>query len=601
MLLPQKTLDYYNRELSYLRKYGVAFARRFPKIARRLGLAEGISEDPHVERLVESFAFLTARIHQKIDEDMPELNNAMMEILAPQFMRQVPSVSLIQFQPEPATSGITGVLSVPRHSFLTSKPVGDVRCRFRTVYPVEILPIDLCEASLKQDPYDRNFILTLRFITWPGAKFQAQSIRLYLHGTPVITHSLYELLLSQVDEWQCYVDQQPVATTADNIQAIGFEEADCLCADDMAISPVHHLLRDYFSLIERFLFVELPLPKWELLSGEFHYRFRLKDCHTLRRLERNCDKVNVETFRMNCSPIVNLFPHQAEPLTLSDSESEYLIQPDARRPLSMEVYNIRSVEVFQRSKEKEHNSSIKVKALFGIEHHEERGIPSLYWQTTQRASMLPNDQGINTFIGFADLRGKRHIPTVDVVMLKIMCTNRDLPQKLSNGNSEGDFDAEFALPGVKVIGLIRPRPPLRPQLDAAQNWRMVAQLNLNQMLLSQDESAQRLRETLELYNLQNDMAVSRLIALLSRITINPISVRLDPADPYSFAKGLEVTLTFQSQAEEFVDFYLFCCVLERFIALYAPINSFTQVVTCLSGVTHSVKRWPRRCGRRVWL
>uniref|UniRef100_A0A3B0M4D9 Uncharacterized protein n=1 Tax=Arsenophonus endosymbiont of Trialeurodes vaporariorum TaxID=235567 RepID=A0A3B0M4D9_9GAMM len=232
------------------------------------------------------------------------------------------------------------------------------------------------------------------------------------------------------------------------------------------------------------------------MSGEFHYRFRLKDCRTLRRLERNCDKVNVETFRMNCSSIVNLFPHQAEPMTLSDSENEYLIQPDARRPLSMEVYNIRSVEVFQRSKEQEYNSSIKVKALFGIEHHEERGIPSLYWQTTQRASMLSNDQGINTFIGFADLRGKRHTPAVDVVMLKIMCTNRDMPQKLSNGNLEGDFDAEFALPGVKVIGLIRPLPPLRLQLDAAQNWRMVAQLNLNHMLLSQDESAQRLRKTL---------------------------------------------------------------------------------------------------------
>ncbi|SPP32137.1 hypothetical protein ARAF_2030 [Arsenophonus endosymbiont of Aleurodicus floccissimus] len=97
------------------------------------------------------------------------------------------------------------------------------------------------------------------------------------------------------------------------------------------------------------------------------------------------------------------------------------------------------------------------------------------------------------------------------------------------------------------------------------------------------------------------MAVSRLIGLLSRITINPISVRLDPADPYSFAKGLEVTLTFRSQAEEFVDFYLFCFALERFIALYAPINGFTQIVTCLSGVTHSLKRLPRRYGRIVWL
>ncbi|EAN0332952.1 type VI secretion system baseplate subunit TssF [Salmonella enterica] len=601
MLLPQKILTYYNRELSYLRQYGTAFARRFPKISRRLGLAEGVSEDPHVERLVESFAFLTARIHQQIDEDMPELNNAIMEALAPQFIRQVPSVSMVQFQPSPDISGMTGTLFVPRHTCLISHAVGDVACRFRTAYPVDILPMDLYGASLAPDPFDRDFILTLRFATWPGAQFQAQTVRLYLNGAPTITHSLYELLLSQVSKWECYSGEHCLDVTANEIQAVGFAAQECLCADDMAINPIHHLFRDYFSLVEKFLFLELPLPTEKTIPPTFEYRFRLKDCSALRRIERICDKVNMDTFRLNCTPVVNLFPHQAEPLVLSETEHEYLVQPDVRRPYGMEVYRVNSVEFFDRDQIDGRNNSVVVRPLLGIEHCEPEGESSIYWQATQKASLYPNDRGMNMFIGFADLRGERATPAADVVKLNVMCTNRDIPQQLNNGHPEGDFDAECALPGVKVIGLIRPRPPLRPQQDCSQGWRMATQLNLNHMLLGGDVGAQRLRETLELYNLQNDATVSRLIALLRHIDIAPLCARLELADPYSLARGLEVVLTFQAQAEEYVDFYLFCSVLERFIALYAPVNSFTQVVTCLEGGNHSKRRWPRRSGRLVWL
>lgn len=601
MLLPQKVLAYYNRELSYLRQYGAAFACRFPKIARRLGIAEGTSEDPHVERLVESFAFLTARIHQKIDEDMSELNNAIMEALAPQFLRQVPSVSVVQFQPAPEVSGMTGVLSVPRHTALISHPVGDVACRFRTVYPVEILPIDLCGVSLVPDPFDRDFILTLSFVSWPRAQFMARSIRLYLNGSPTIAHSLYELLLSQVSEWTCCSGGSRLEMADKEIRAVGFDEQEYLCADDMAINPVHHLFRDYSTLVEKFLFFDLPLPAGEHIPTSFEYRFRLKECGALRRIERICDKVNVETFRLNCTPVVNLFPHKAEPLTLSETEHEYLIQPDVRRSHSMEVYAIRSVEIFSRDQTNGRSAGVAVRPLLGIDHGETESGSFLFWQSTQKPSLQPNDRGMNMFISFADLRGEQAVPTEEVVMLHVLCTNRNVPQQLSNGRQEGDFDVECALPGVKVAGLMRPRPPLRPQQECNQNWRMVTQLNLNHMLMGGETGAQRLRETLNLYNLQNDTAVSRLIALLRQVDISPLCARLEPADPYSLARGLEVTLTFQAQADEYADFYLFCSVLERFIALYAPVNSFTQVVTRLVEVSHSEHRWPRRSGRLVWL
>lgn len=602
MLLPKKILTYYNRELSYLRQYGAAFAKRFPKIAKRLGVAEGISEDPHVERLVESFAFLTARIHQHIDEDMPELGNAMLEILAPQFIRQVPAVSLVQFQQDALASGVTGMLTVARHTQLISQPVDDVACRFRTVYPLELLPLSLSDAALMPDPYDRDLILTLNFTLWPGASFQADAIRLYFHAVPVLAHSLYELLSSQIKQLECWVGERECDMTQYSVQAVGFDAEDCLCHSDISINPIHHLFRDYFSFQERFLFIDIPLPKRDMAietARELRYRFRFRDCAALRRIERMGDKVCTETFRLNCVPVVNLFSHQAEPVIPQESEHEYLVLPDARQPYSFEVYSIDNVTVVSRQQEQLY--SRLVPPLFGTDHGW-HGEPSrLFWQAAQRPSMRPDDAGINTFISFADASGEQLTPETDVVMLELTCTNRDIPQQLNNGHPDGDFESESVLPGVKILGLIRPRLPIRPQLDCAMNWRLVSQLSLNQQLFGGEDGVLRLKETLELYNLQEDPAASRLIGQLRQVEVKPLCTRLDPADPATLAQGLEVTLTFHSHSSEFIDFYLFCSLLERFIGMYVPINSFTQTVTQLESVNNSVTRWPRRSGRQSWL
>lgn len=602
MLLPKKLLTYYNRELSYLRHYGAAFAKRFPKIAKRLGVAEGISEDPHVERLVEAFAFLTARIHQHIDEDMPELANAILETLAPQFIRQVPSVSLVQFQQDALTSGATGTLSVARHTTLFSRPAEGIVCRFRTVYPLTILPLNLSDAALAPDPHDRDFVLNMNFVVWPGVSFKADSLRIYFHTVPALAYSLYELMSSQVALVECQTGTQCYRLNPNDITPVGFDAQDCLCHSDKAVNPVHHLFRDYFSFQERFLFIDIPLPNRgtaiEKIT-ELRYRFRFKDCPALRRIERMSDKICAEIFRLNCVPVVNLFSHQAEPLTPQASEYEYFVQPDARQPLGMEVYAIKNVTM-TRHQQESFNPRL-ISPLFGLNHGWNGEASRLFWQATQRPSSRQNDAGINTFIGFTDASGKQLVPETDVVMLELTCTNRDVPQLLTNGHPEGDFESESALPGVKILGLIRPRLPIRPQLNCALNWRLVSQLSLNQQLISGKQGIQLIKETLELYNLQNDPAASRLINQLKEIQVTPIHTRLDPANPRSLAQGLEVWITFHPEATEFIDYYLFCSLLERFIGMYVPINSFTQTVTQIESVNNSVTRWPCRSGRVSWI
>src|SRR5512136_1590812 len=125
-------LVYYERELSFLRQMGAEFADKYPKIAARLLIESTRCEDPHVERVLEAFAFLAARVHLKIDDEFPEITEALLGILYPHYIRPIPSMSVVEFHVDPDQSKLTTGLRVRRGSLLYSRAVDGVPCRFRT-------------------------------------------------------------------------------------------------------------------------------------------------------------------------------------------------------------------------------------------------------------------------------------------------------------------------------------------------------------------------------------------------------------------------------------------------------------------------------------
>jgi type VI secretion system protein ImpG len=145
----EELLPYYERELTYLRELSGEFAQRYPKIARRLSLEGDQSEDPHVERIIESFAFLAARIHRKLDDEFPEITEAFMQVLYPHYTRPFPSCSILQFETDPDKPEITASHRIPRHHPAISPPVGGMPCRFRTCYDVDLYPLCLKSARVQ--------------------------------------------------------------------------------------------------------------------------------------------------------------------------------------------------------------------------------------------------------------------------------------------------------------------------------------------------------------------------------------------------------------------------------------------------------------------
>lgn len=128
----------YERELAFLRKSGDAFAQAHPSIAASLKLQEGGAEDPHVSRLIQSFAFLNARTQQRLDDDVPELTDAILERLYPHYTRPIPSMSIAQLQP---AADLDQTYVLPAGTALETASFEGRRCQFQTAYPVTVQPL----------------------------------------------------------------------------------------------------------------------------------------------------------------------------------------------------------------------------------------------------------------------------------------------------------------------------------------------------------------------------------------------------------------------------------------------------------------------------
>src|SRR6516162_2708121 len=136
--MSDRLLPFYNRELDALRTRAGQFAEAYPKVAGRLRLTPDTVDDPHVERLLEGVAFLSARVQQRLDDELPEITDALLGVLYPHYLTPIPSAAIVQFgcKPDSRTSVV-----VPSGTGLLTDPIRGEPCRFRTCYETMLWPI----------------------------------------------------------------------------------------------------------------------------------------------------------------------------------------------------------------------------------------------------------------------------------------------------------------------------------------------------------------------------------------------------------------------------------------------------------------------------
>jgi type VI secretion system protein ImpG len=609
-------LDYYERELTFLRQMGAEFAEKYPKIASRLLLEADTCEDPHVERLIEAFAFLAARVHLKVDDEFPEITDSLLNIVYPHYLRPIPSMSVVEFHLDPDQGKLTTGLKIPRGSLLYSRPVEGVPCRFRTCYDTTLWPLRVAEAqwttpdrlqpSLKAPNAAAALRVELRCLPEISFdKLDLKSLRFYLSGESNIVHSVYELLLnncSQVIAREAGSrDQRPrqVTLPPDCIRAAGFDDNEAMLPYPRRSFAGYRLLQEYFAFPEKFFFVEISGLEALAAAG---LKDRAELVFLISRYERPDRQqalemgVTAKMLRPDTTPIINLFEHTAEPILLDQLRHEYPVVPDARRRHALEIFSIEDVV----SVSPEQPEVTRYEPFYSYRHAAVREKKQTFWHASRRASTRRGDEGTDVYMTLVDLSGKPSNPGVDTLTVRCLCTNRDLPSRLPFGSEAGDFELE-GMPAVRrVLTLRKPTPTLRPPVGKAALWRLVSQLSLNYLSLV-SEGKEALQEILRLYNFTDSVYSEKQIQGITNLSSRPHFARVVSEAGISFVRGTRVEITLDE--EQFVGggVYLFASVLERFLGLYVTMNSFSQLVAKTEQRKEVLREWPPRAGQLVLL
>ena len=603
-------LYYYERELTYLRRMGADFAARHPKIASRLQLEPNKCEDPHVERLLEGFAFLAARVHLKIEDDFPEITESFLNIIYPHYVRPLPSMSLVEFHLDPEQGKLTTGFSIPRETLLYSRAVGGVPCKFRTSYDTVLWPVAISAAQwlapdrLSPPVKDAGASAAIRLelrclpdITFD--KLELDTLRLHLSGESNLAFTLYELLCNNcvrilVRDPTPGSKRQPIVLPPGVLRPVGFGEDEGLLPYPGRSFFAYRLLQEYFTFPEKFLFLDLSGFDAVRAAG---FTEAVEFVFLISPFERSDRRAMLETgvtaraFRLGCAPVVNLFPQTSEPVLLDQRRQEYQVVPDARRRLTTEIFSIDEVVgVTPTSSE-----PIRFEPFYSYRHGTTGGDRQSFWYAKRRGAAWRADGGTDVYLSFVDLSDRTVHPGLDAVTARLTCFNGDLPSRLPFGNESGDFELPGGGPVRTTVALVKPTAVVQPPLGKPQLWRLISQLSLNYLSVVEG-GTDALRELLRLHNFAESPSAERQIEGITAVRSAPHHSRVVGEYGVSFARGRRVEIEFDESQFTGGGLYLFASVLERFFGLYASLNSFCVLAAISQQRRGVLREWAPREG-----
>jgi type VI secretion system protein ImpG len=624
-------LGYYEKELVFLRRMGGEFARKYPKIAARLLLDEEKIEDPHVERMIEAFAFLAGRISLKLDDELPEISESFLNVLYPHYLAPVPSMAIAQFGYGSPNDKRTNIQKLARGARLYSRPVDGTPCRFRTSYDTQLVPIEILSAALESPaPADARGRMNEAFVRIsmrchgdaPLSELKMgdtgrvpESLRFYINGDNQLVYPLYELLFNNASAVEFRPRDTPISNKSvltltnipltlpdpvilppDAIKHVGFAENEGILPYTKRSFPGYRLLTEYFTFPHKFLFFDvfgLDQAVQKRFGSHFDLIIHLKDITPPRA------PISTDTFRLGCTPIVNLFNQTADPIYLSQRKYEYHVIPDVHRQTTTEIYSIDEVTTTDPRTSTTHTYS----PFYSLRHAYGEQMEKSFWYASRRASQRAEDEGTEMYMSLVDMNFNPRVPAAEVITVKATCTNRDLPARLPFGGKQGDFEVEGSALISSVRCLTKPTETIRPPRRRAAQWRLISHLNLNYLSLLSDENGapEALQEILQLYNFGDSSVIRKQILGVTGISSKKAVRRIGERIGSGFVRGIETTLEFDEENFVGSGLYLFGCVLERFLGLYASVNSFNQLVMRTKQREGELKRFSPRAGEQVLL
>jgi type VI secretion system protein ImpG len=619
-----RLLRLYETELAHLRDMGAEFARQHPKIAARLALGSLDVADPYVERLLEGFAFLAARIQIKMEAEFPTFTQSLLQMVYPHYLAPTPAMAVVQFRPDATLRAAPQGMVLPAGTALRSLlgTEDQTNCEFRTAHPVQMLPIEIVEADYiasgaavaalglrERGAVKAAIRLRLRGTgDAPIAALTLQELPLFLAGPEGTRVRLYQQLVADLAAIYVRPTERPLPwqerLTPDALRPLGFAPEEALLPATGPAFDGYRLLQEYYAMPERFLFV--ALGGLARAAG----RTTGREIDIVLLLTRSDPTLaagfGADQFALFATPAINLFPRRGDRINIRPEADEHHIVPDRMRPLDFEVFSVQAVEGYAADGSAP-QPFLPFYAATDLRHGPEhrafymlRREPRQLSARARRSGPRTGYLGHEVFISLVDAAQAPYSAGLRQLGLDLLCTNRDLPLAMPVGRQHTDFTLAVSAPVAAVTCLVGPTAPRPCRGDGEYAWRFISHLGLNYLSLVESDpagGAAGLRALLRLYVASDDSVAARQLDGLAGIACRPIVRRIPGAGPIAVGRGLELTLTIDEAPFGGAGGILLAAVLDRFFAKYVSINAFTETVL-RTPERGEVMRWPIRTGRR---
>ena len=568
---------YFQEELDNLKDLGGEFSKAHPAVAPMLS---GRSSDPDVDRLLEGVAFLTALLRQKLDDEFPEIIHELVQLIWPHYLRPLPSASIVAFNPKPT---LKEPMVIPPGTQVASAPVEGVSCLFQTCYPVEVHPLRLLEASFVEtagQPPAIRLMLELKGVNL--SDWQPQALRFYLAGDFPAAADLYLLLRRYLTRISISAagSKSVLTLRPESLKPVGFGPDEGVIPYPTNSFPGYRTIQEYFILPEKFLFLDLVgWDQWQDRGkgGRFEVRFELD------QIPFASPRIKTSDFVLFATPVINIFPYDADPIRLDHRRTEYRVRPSGLKDAHYQVYSVEKVIGFVQGTAEE-----RVYAPFELFRPDPNGVP-VYRVNIRNSPVRP---GFDVYLSVA-YPPESGPPVAETLSIELLCTNGFLPEEIRTG--------DIAVPtssSPEQVNFKNLRPPtsnILPPLGTNLLWRLISHLSLNYASLSNTENLQAL---LNLYLFRDPRKPEASLANQKRVAgIQSIESRgADRLVSGVLTRGRDIEL--EARHDHFAsqgDLLLFGSILEHFLGSYASINAFTRL-SLKEVLTGEIYQWPARLG-----
>ncbi|MEQ1827163.1 MAG: type VI secretion system baseplate subunit TssF [Pirellula sp.] len=581
----ERLFSLYNEELKFIREEVIEFGGRFNKVAERLRLAPDSIEDPHVNRLISSFALLTSKLRLKLADEFPEVCQSMLSALYPQYLAPIPSCAIAQFRMDSAGAALATGTAIPRGAQIETQEIDGQVCFYRTCFDVQVPPVQVARSEYTKPPFSFSIEpswadraeAAIRFDLSPYSnklewdKTQIPKLRLFLGGGNNCGNHLYEAFLRDSIGVGFFSDQFPrgIFQAREVIAPTGFDNDQGILDHDPRTQSAYRTLWEFFALPEKFRFIDISTESvWQKLAAN-----NVSVVIYLGHYNSDLQKSMVsDAIQLGCTPVVNLFPQPAQAIQLTETQVENRVVPSYRTTLGMEVHTIESVTASRPGGDDE----LTFLPFFQPTHRLESKQNERYWHATRRRRFSDDgsgDRGTEVYLTLVDLNFRPHPEDDWILHVNTLCCNRDLVKQIGEQSQ-----LQFGGGPVHVRFRTQSTPTLRPFEREEWVWRLISHLSLNHLSIASDSDGKLLREILTLYNCQEQKDVQKAISGILKVRYRRANAKLQGIDKGpGICRGLDIEMEIDEDKLESVGAYLMCSVLDRFFSTFASINSWTRL------------------------